>query len=199
MKVIVIGATGTVGRAVVEQLTARHEVIQVGKHNGEYQVDMTDLDSVHKLFDKVGKADAVVVAAGDLHWGPFAVMTPAQLNIGLQHKLMGQVNVTLAAQHYLNDGGSITLSSGILTEEPIRYGVNATAANAAVEGFVRAAAIELPRGLRINVVNSSLLQESLDAYGEYFRGFETVPASRAALAYVKSVEGLHTGNVYRVR
>lgn len=198
MKVIVIGATGTIGRAVTEELASRHEVIQVGKTRGRHQVDITSLDSVHKLFGEIGKADAVVVAAGDLHFGPLADMTPEQFGVGLQHKLMGQVNVALAAQRYLNDGGSITLTSGIVANEPIRFGVNATTVNCAVEGFVRAAAIELPRGLRINVVNPSVLQESMGSYGPYFLGFEPVPARRAALAYARSVDGLQTGTVYRV-
>jgi NAD(P)-dependent dehydrogenase (short-subunit alcohol dehydrogenase family) len=198
MKVILIGASGAIGSAVSEQLAVRHEVVKVGKSSGEYQVDIADIGSVRKLFEQVGKADAVVVAAGNLHFGPLAEMTPEQFNIGLQHKLMGQVNVALAAQHYLNDGGSITLTSGILTDEPIRYGVNATAVNSAVDGFVRAAAIELPRGLRINAVSPSVLRESMALYGPYFHGFEPVPASRVALAYVKSVDGLQTGSVYRV-
>lgn len=106
--------------------------------------------------------------------------------------------MALAAQHHLNDGASITLTSGIVSHEPIRYGANATAVNAAVDGFVRAAAIELPRGLRINAVSPSVLQESMEGYGPYFHGFEPVPASRVAMAYVKSVDGLQTGQVYRV-
>ena len=198
MKVIVIGATGTIGKAVSEQLAVRHEVVRVGNTNGQYQVDIADPASVEALFARVGKADAVVVAAGNVHFGPLAEITPQQLHIGLQHKLMGQVNVALAAQRHLNDGGSITLTSGIVGDEPIRYGVSATMVNAAVEGFVRAAAIELPRGLRINGINPSVLQESIGSYGPYFYGFEPVPATRVAQAYVKSVDGLHTGRVYRV-
>ncbi len=198
MKVIVIGAGGAIGRAVVEQLAPRHEIIPVGKTSGRLQVDITRMDSVQALFDKAGKADAVVVAAGSLHLGPLAEMTPAQFGIGLQDKLMGQIHVALAAQHYLNDGGSITLTSGILAAEPVRYGANATTVNAAVEGFVRAAAIELPRGLRINAVSPTVLQESMEAYGPYFHGFEPVAARRVALAYSRSVEGLQTGRTYRV-
>lgn len=198
MKVIVIGATGVIGQAVSEVLAARHEVIRVGKSQAQHQVDMTDIDSVHRLFEQVGKADAVVVAAGKVHFGPLADMRPAQMQIGLQDKLMGQVNVALAAQRYLHDGGSITLTSGIVSEEPIRFGVNATTVNTALEGFARAAAIELPRGLRINVVSPSILAESLPTYGPYFHGFEPVPARRVAMAYEKSVEGLQTGQVYRV-
>ncbi len=198
MKIIVIGASGTIGRAVVEELGARHDIIEVGRTNGRHQVDITNIASVRSLFERVGKADAVVVAAGNLHFGPLSDMTPAQFGIGLQDKLMGQVNVALAAQHYLNDGGSITLTSGIVADDPIRYGVNATAVNAAVEGFARAAALELLRGMRINVVSPSVLQESMEAYGPYFHGFEPVPARRVALAYVKSVDGLQTGKVIRV-
>jgi NAD(P)-dependent dehydrogenase (short-subunit alcohol dehydrogenase family) len=199
MKIIVIGATGTLGKAIVEQLSDRHEIAQVGKSSGQYQVDIADIASVEALFDRVGKVDAVVVAAGDLHFGPLAELAPEHFAVGLDSKLMGQVNVALAAQRHLNDGGSITLVSGIVADEPIRYGVVATTVNAALEGFVRAAAIEMPRGIRINVVSPTLVDESVEAYGDYFRGFETVPASRAARAFVKSVEGLQTGQVYRVR
>lgn len=198
MKIIVIGATGTIGRAVSEELATRHEVVKVGMTQGQYQVDITDIGNVHRLFAQVGKADGVVVAAGKMHLGPLAEMTPEQMNIGLQHKLMGQVNVALAAQKYLNDGGSITLTSGVASEDPIRYGANAAMTNSALEGFVHAAAIELSRGLRINVVSPSVLEESMPVYGPYFLGFEPVPARRVALAYAKSVDGLQTGRVYRV-
>lgn len=198
MRIIVIGASGTIGRAVVEELSSRHEIVQVGKNSGAHQVDITDLRSVEALFARIGAADAVAVAAGNIHFGPLSEMTPENFAVGLQDKLMGQVNVTLAAQRYLNDGGSITLISGILAEQPIRYGVNASAVNCAVEGFARAAAIELPRGLRINVVTPNVLVESLDGYGPYFRGFEAVPARRVALAYSRSIEGAQTGQVYKV-
>jgi NAD(P)-dependent dehydrogenase (short-subunit alcohol dehydrogenase family) len=198
MKIIVIGASGTIGRAVVEELAPRHEIIQVGKTHGQVQVDITNPRSVEAMFDRIGKADAVVVAAGNLHFGPLGDITPEQFQIGLQDKLMGQVHVALAAQRYLNDGGSITLTSGIVSEQPILYGVNASVVNSAVEGLVRGAAIELPRGLRINVVSPSVLQESLGSYGPYFLGFEAVPARRVALAYSRSVEGRQNGQVYRV-
>ena len=161
-------------------------------------MDATDLPSVERLFHEIGRVDAVVTTMGEVHFGPFAEMTADQFWIGLRNKLMGQVNVVLAAQHHVNDGGSFTLTSGILSEEPIRGGVNATTANLALEGFVRGAAIELPRGIRINIVSPTLLQESAEAYGAYFRGFETVSAKRVATAYSRSVEGAQTGRIYRV-
>lgn len=197
MKVIVIGATGAVGKAVVAELAQRHEVVTVGARNGQHQVDFADLAQVRGLFAKVGKVDAVVVASGKLHFAPLASFTPEQFYVGLNSKLMGQVNVALVAQEYLRDGGSITLTSGIVAAQPIRNGASASMVNAAVEGFVRGAAIELPRGLRINVVSPTVLQESMASYGPFFVGFEPIAASRAALSYARSVDGAQTGQVYR--
>jgi len=197
-KIIVIGASGTIGKGIVEQLGLRHEVITVGRNSGQYQVKIEDPASVQALFEQVGKVDGVVVAAGDIHFGPLQEMTAEQFQSGLNSKLMGQVNVALAAQKYLNDGGSITLTSGSLSHQPIRYGANASAVNAAVDGFVLGAAVELPRGLRINSVSPTLVDESVDVYGPYFYGMESVPVKRVALAYSRCVEGAETGKTYRV-
>ncbi len=95
----------------------------------------------------------------------------------------------LIGREFANDGASFTLTSGVLSEDPIRYGAAVSTVNAALDGFVRAAAIELPRGLRINGVSPTILEESLPAYGPYFRGFKAVPAATVALAYAKSAEG----------
>ncbi len=198
MNIIVIGANGTIGKAVVEQLGQRHDVVTAGRNSGQYQVRIEDPASVAALFERTGPVDGVVVAAGDLHFGTLAEMTPEQFRIGLDSKLMGQVHVALAAQHALKDGGSITLTSGIVGHQPIRYGVNASTVNLALEGFVLGAAIELSRGVRINLVDPTLLTESLPQYGEYFHGFETVEARRVALAYARSVDGAENGRTYRV-
>ncbi len=197
-KVVVIGATGTLGQAVASELKARHEVVEVGATRGAYRVDSTDPASIEKLFREVGKVDAVVTAIGKVHFGPLAEMTVEQFWIGLRDKLMGQINVVLGAHQYVNDGGSFTLTSGILAEQPIRLGASATSVNLALEGFVRGAAIELPRGIRINVVSPTVLEESMEGYAPFFRGFEPVSAKRAAQAYLRSVEGAQTGQVYRV-
>ncbi len=198
-KILLIGASGTIGQAVLANLGARHDVITVGRSSGTHRADFSQPGAVAKLFEAVGKVDAIVSTAGNLHFGPLAEMTAEQFNLGLQDKLLGQVQLALVGQKYLNDGGSITLTAGILSIEPIRNGANATAVNAAIEGFVAAAAIELPRGLRINAVSPTILTESVGVYGPFFPGFDTVPAERAARGYQRSVEGAQTGRVYRVQ
>lgn len=198
MNILLIGAQGTIGQAVARNLAARHDVATAGRRSGEHRIDISQDASVAAVLDRVGPLDAIVCTAGDLHFGPLAEMTTAQFNHGLQEKLLGQVRLVLQGQRVLRDGGSITLTSGVLAIEPIRNGANATAVNGALEAFAAAAAIELPRGIRLNVVSPTLLAESVGTYGPFFPGFDTVPAERVALAYQRSVEGGQTGRVYRV-
>ena len=133
-----------------------------------------------------------------MHFGDFAKLTEKEVEIGLRNKLMGQVNLVLIGRDYINDGGSFTLTSGLLSHDPILYGTSASLVNGALDAFVKGAAIELDRGVRINVVSPGVLVESLGVFGEYFRGHEPVPGSRVANAYVKSVEGRLTGQVFHV-
>jgi NAD(P)-dependent dehydrogenase (short-subunit alcohol dehydrogenase family) len=147
------------------------------------------------MYKKVGKVDAVVATAGHVHFGPLAGMTPAQFRKGLDDKLMGQIHLVLLGLEHVNDGGSFTLTSGVLDRDPIRQGANAAAVNGALGAFVKSAAIEMPRGLRINVVSPGLLEDSAAKYDGYFPGHEAVSASRVGLAYAKSVDGALTGQV----
>ena len=195
---MVIGATGTIGKAVVAALGARHDVIQVGATRGEHRVDAPDPASVRRLLESVGKIDGLIIATGNVHFGPFEEMIPDQFQSGLRDKLMGQVNAVLLGQSWMNDGGSFTLTGGISAHEPIRHGTNASCVNMALEGFVRGAAVDLKRGMRINLVSPTVLEESVSTFGPYFPGFETVSSARVGLAYVRSVEGAETGRVYRV-
>ena len=198
MKVLLIGGSGTIGRFVTKELAPRHEIIDAGKTEGKYQVDTTDEDSVRKLFEAVGKVDAIIVAAGAVHWGPLSEMTSDQFKLGLHDKLMGQVNVTRIGQHFLNDGGSITLTSGSISHDPYFGGAAFSTVNAAVDGFVRGAAVELDHDRRINSVSPAVLKESWNVYGPGVPGVDPVPGERVALAYRKSVEGRQTGQNYRV-
>lgn len=198
MNILLIGANGTLGRAVAAELGGRHTLISAGRQSGSVQIDLTQPASIEAALRQAGPLDAVVSAAGNVAFGPLLDLSPEQWALSVQDKLMGQVQLALIAARYLSDGGSITLTTGVLAQQPIRYGAAATLANAGIEGFVRAAAIELPRGLRINAVSPGVLTESLPGYGPYFRGFEPVPAARAALGFARSVDGADTGQVYRV-
>ncbi|SFW75988.1 short chain dehydrogenase [Luteibacter sp. UNCMF366Tsu5.1] len=198
MKILIIGAAGTLGQAVVNELGARHEIVRAGRTHGDVRVDLRDAASVAAMFRDVGELDAVVCTAGKVPFAPLAELSEARYLDGLQDKLLGQVRLVEVGTPRLRDGGSFTLITGILTEQPIVAGACASMVNGAVEAFVRAAAIELPRGLRINAVSPNVLVESMEGYGPFFRGFEPVPAARAALAFSRSVEGRQTGQVYKV-
>lgn len=198
MKILVIGGTGTIGQAVVKELNGRHEVLTAGSHSGDLQVDITQRDSLEKMFQKAKNLDAVVFAAGAAHFGPLEKMTEKEFYIGIENKLMGQINTVLVGMHYLNANGSFTLTSGILNHDPIKLGANASTVNGAIDGFIKSAALELPKGIRINSVSPTVLTESMKEYGPFFPGFKSVAASEVALAYAKSVEGAQTGQIYRV-
>jgi NAD(P)-dependent dehydrogenase (short-subunit alcohol dehydrogenase family) len=198
MKILIIGGAGTIGRAVAKELSQRHTVIIAGRHQGSFIVDFTDTASIEKMYKSVGPIDAVIVAAGSSHFGPLSKMTAAHYEIGLKNKLMGQVNVVLVGLSYLSDAGSFTLTSGSAADDPYGGGTSTAMVNGAINSFVRAAAIEMPRSLRINVVSPTILTESMERHAQYFRGFDPVPAEKVALAYSKSAEGAQTGQVYRV-
>ncbi|NUS38858.1 MAG: short chain dehydrogenase [Lysobacter sp.] len=199
MRILLVGGRGTIGRAVAAELAPRHEVIEAGRNSGTVALDLADGKSVRRALDSLGPLDAIVSAAGHVGWGPLLELTPAQWDFSVSNKLMGQVVLALVGAEFLRDGGSITLTSGVLVDEPVVGGAAASLANGGIEAFVRAAAIELPRGLRINAVSPGVVRESGDDYASVFRGFEPVPAARVALAYSRSVEGADTGKVYAVR
>jgi NAD(P)-dependent dehydrogenase (short-subunit alcohol dehydrogenase family) len=198
VKILLIGASGTLGTFVTKELAPRHEIIAAGKTDGRFQVDTSNEASVRKLFQAVGNVDAIVVTAGAVHWGPLSEMTADQFKLGLLDKLMGQVNVTMIGQHFLNDAGSITLTSGSISHDPYFGGASFSTVNAAVDGFVRGASVELDHGRRINSVSPNVLKESWDIYGPGVPGVDPVPGEKVALAYRKSVEGRQTGQNYRV-
>jgi NAD(P)-dependent dehydrogenase (short-subunit alcohol dehydrogenase family) len=198
MKILIVGATGAVGSAIVDELGARHDIIRAGRKGPDLAIDVTDQKSIADALKKAGPLEAIVSAVGKVTFKPLVDMTAEDYAVGLKDKLMGQVGLVLAGEKLLADGGSFTLTSGILSLDPIRAGSSASMVNGAIDSFVRAASIELPRGLRINAVSPTVLTESMGSYGPFFRGFESVAAARAALAYAKSVEGALTGQVFRV-
>ncbi|WP_432284931.1 short chain dehydrogenase [Aminobacter sp. BA135] len=198
MRIALVGSTGIVGSAVAAELGKRHDIIGIGRTSGSFKVDIAEPNSIDQLFDKLGAFDALICTAGAVHYAPLNQFTNEQFEIGLRSKLMGQVNLVARGLKRIRDRGSFTLTSGLTNEDPIRQGSSSALVNGALDGFVRCAAIELGRGLRINLVSPTLVQESVHLYGDFFPGTAGVPASEVALGYVKSVEGGQTGRVYRM-
>ncbi|WOI13016.1 short chain dehydrogenase [Thalassospira lucentensis] len=198
MKVLLVGASGIIGRGIDAELSQRHEIVRASRSSGDVNVDLTDIASIRAMFAKVGKVDAVVSATGKAHFGDFSEMDDDKYRIGINDKLMGQVNLVLVGRDHVADSASFTLTTGILSKDPIRYGSSASMVNGAIESFVRAAAIEMKPGLRINAVSPGVILEAMERYAPYFRGHDPVPAARAALGYAKSVEGLQTGQVFEI-
>jgi NAD(P)-dependent dehydrogenase (short-subunit alcohol dehydrogenase family) len=194
MKIVVIGA-GHVGGAAVEALAARgHDVIAATRRS-QPGVDATDPSSIETLFAEVGTVDAVVTALGSAPFKPLADLTREDLAAGYAGKVQTQLDVVRIGTPYLADRGSITVTTGVLAREPIRTGAASSLANGALEAFVMAAAVELPRGIRINAVSPTVLVEAT-AYHPSFPGFTQVSAAAVGQAYVKAVEGVQTGQVY---
>jgi len=203
LRILVIGASGVLGAAIVAELSPRHEVVSAGSKSGEIRIDIADPASIVAGLEAAGALDAVVCAAGAVNFAPLAAISPAPLEespygLGLRNKLMGQVNLALAARDRINDKGSITLVAGVLSQVPIAAGSSASMINAAIEAFAMAAAVEMSRGVRINAVSPGVFEESMANYGPFFRGFDPVPVVRAARAFSRSVEGPETGKTYRV-
>lgn len=190
MKIVVIGSTGTIGAAVVEALKGEHDVIGVHR-KGDPPVDIEDRASVERLFEKVRDVDAIVCCAGNAAWKPLDQLDDQDFALSLRSKLMGQVNVVRIASKRLRDGGSITVTSGVLGQKPMPGSGAVSLVNAGLEGFVRAAALEAQRGIRVNVVSPPWVSETLEAMK--MDPSWGLPASVVAKAYVAVVEGEQQG------
>jgi NAD(P)-dependent dehydrogenase (short-subunit alcohol dehydrogenase family) len=193
MRVAVIGASGTIGTAIVEALATQHAVVAVTNRSGPHTVDLADAESIDRLFADIGRFDAVVCAAGAARFGALGALADADFEFSLANKLMGQVNLVRRGAAHVNDGGSFTLTSGVLAQRPMPGSAAISMVNAGLEGFARAAALELPRGIRINVVSPGWVTETLRALG--MDPSQGLDASLVALTYVRAIEGSMTGAV----
>jgi len=195
MKIVLVGAMGAVGRTALEALEGRHELIRVGRNSGDVQMDIEDIDNIRTMYQQVGKVDAVISAVGHVHFGPVHEMTSANFMESIGGKALPQVNLVLEGLDYMNDGGSFTLTSGVTNRDPIRGGAGAAAANGALDGFVVGAAVDMPRGIRINAVSPEVLESCREAYDGFFPGHVHVSNEAVGLAYSKAVEGCLSGQI----
>lgn len=196
MKIIIVGATGTMGKHLAAAFEKDHEIIRVGSKSGDIQADISSPESIENLFKQAGAFDALISTAGPTHVGPWKKMTDKEFRRGIDGKLIGQVNLVLIGQHYINSKGSFTLITGALAHEPVLNFANASAANGAIEAFVRAAAIELENGVRINAVSPTVIEDS-PQYFPFFPGDIPVTMEQLEYGFRKSVFGANTGQVIK--
>src|SRR5258707_2814178 len=199
MKIVLIGANGKIGELVQTAMAgAGHEIVKVGRKSGDFQVDIKRRESIRQLYQVVGSFDAVAVAAGEVVFAPLSQLTAENWQFLFGSKLIGQISLVQEAIPFINERGSFTFVSGVLNEEPIFAGVASATVSGALEGFVRATAIELPKGLRINVVNPTILKESEAHMGSFFPGVIPVEGWKVGQAYKRAILGAQTGRVYKV-
>ncbi len=199
MKILLIGGTGTIGSKVANRLDAENELIIAGRSSGDVQVDITNPESIQNLFVETGSVDAVIVTAGSAPVKPLPNSNNEDFLKGVRSKMMGQINVALTALDYLNEGGSVTLTSGILSDDPIPQGTILSTINGAVNGFVTGAYGEfLQKGFRINAVSPALVEDSADALGDFFPGHTPAKMEHVVNGYEKSLKTLITGQIINI-
>jgi len=196
MKFLVVGSTGLIGSYVAKTLSKHGTVIGVSRTT-QISVDVKDPASIKAMYERVGKIDAVASCIGKVAFKPVAELTYEDYLMGLKDKALGQVELVRAGIDFLNDAGSFTLMTGVLARDPIPSGSVAALANGAIESFTLAAAIDLPRRIRINTVSPNVLVEAT-SYHASFPGFHQVTAQSVADAYVKSILGKQTGQIYKL-
>ncbi|KZS40587.1 short-chain dehydrogenase [Aquimarina aggregata] len=201
MKILVIGGSGTIGKKIVEFFSKEHQVIVAGRSSKDYPVDIADTKSIKELYKKVketGKVDAIICAAGEAKWAPFKDLSETDFHIGLRSKLMGQVNVVRYGHKCLKKKGSITLTTGILADDPVYQTTSAAMVNGGIHSFVQAVAIEMRKKIRVNVVSSGVVVDAHHKYESYFPGHPPIPMEKMIMGYRKSVSGRVNGEVIRI-
>jgi NAD(P)-dependent dehydrogenase (short-subunit alcohol dehydrogenase family) len=174
-----------------------HTVVTVGRTSGDHQADITNTSSLMKLFSSIGDFDSVACAAGEVFPAPLLLSTDQQWDASIAAKGRGQIDIVRCSLPYIADNGSYTLVSGILGDELTAASTIGATINAMVEGFVRAAASELPRGIRINCVSPTVLVESPE-YQPYFPGFPPIPAAKVATAYLRTISNPFNGRIVKL-
>lgn len=198
MKILIIGGRGTIGSKVSSYFSIKHEVLIAGRSSGDQLVDISNSESIEALFKKIGAFDAIICTAGEAKWAPFNDLSEDDYYIGIRSKLMGQVNLVRIGKKYLNPNGSITLTTGILADDPVIMTTSAAMVNGAIHSFVKSVVLELDNGIRVNAVSSGVVEDALDKYGDYFPGHNPIPMDKMLRGYIRSVEGKANGEIIRI-
>ncbi|TPG33375.1 short chain dehydrogenase [Flavobacterium pectinovorum] len=184
MRILLIGVNGEIGKILQPELSKNHEIISAGRNSGDFRIDLSDTNSIEKLFKEIKQIDACICIAGDCYTGDILSLDEEKLNIGIKNKLLGQVNLVLIGQHYLNNNGSFTFTSGKMGDKPIKNNIAKAIVNGGINSFVLAASLELERGIRINVISPAKVSD--------------IPVDDLINAYLKSIETTANGEIIKV-
>lgn len=198
MRILIIGGKGTIGKKVSAHFSAENDVIIAGRTSGDVLVDIANSKSIQTMFNKIGVVDAIVCIAGEAKWANFNDLTEEDYYIGLRSKLMGQVNLVRIGKNHLHKGGCITLSTGILADDPVVKTTSAAMVNGGIHSFVQAVALEIEDQIRVNVVSLGMVEDAYEKYKDYFPGHNPVPMNKAVNAYIRCVNGKDNGKVIRI-
>ena len=198
MKILIVGGNGTIGRKVAAHFSTNHTVIVAGRTKSDVSVDIESSASIENMFAQTGTVNAIICIAGEAKWATFGTLSEEDYYIGFKSKLMGQVNLTRIGQSYVNPNGSITLTTGILADDPVEKTASAAMVNGAIHSFVKAASLELVNGLRLNAVSAGMIEDAYEKYRDYFPGHNPVAMTKVVNGYVRSVLGRDNGNIIRI-
>lgn len=197
MKMLIIGGNGTIGKKVAKYFKSKYEVLIGGRSKSDIQIDISKSESIKNALNEIGKIDAIVCIAGEAKWDKFQNLTEEDYYIGIRSKLMGQVNLVRIGRKYLNRKGSITLSTGILADDPVEKTTSAAMVNGAIHSFVRAVDLEIENEIRINVVSLGMVEDAYQKYKEYFPGHNPISMGKVVNAYSRCVEGKGRGQIVK--
>ena len=198
MKVLIIGGNGTIGSKVAEYFQSKYEVLIGSRTQGDVKIDISDTASIQAALEKTNNLDAIVCIAGEAKWDSFEKLTEDDYYVGIKSKLMGQINLVRIGYKYLNTNGSITLSTGVLADDPVEKTASAAMVNGAIHSFVKAVDIEIGQRIRVNAISLGVVEDAYEKYESYFAGHNPVPMKKVVNAYRKSIEGKIRGEVVRV-
>ncbi|MBS7256232.1 short chain dehydrogenase [Flavobacterium branchiicola] len=184
MKILLIGAKGEIGKILHPALAKKHEIISAGRNSGDFRIDLSDSNSIENLFKEIKNIDACICVAGDCYTGDLHSLDEKKINIGIQNKLLGQINLVLIGQKYLNENGSFTLTSGKMADKPVKNNIGKAIVNGGINSFVLAASLELERGIRLNAISPAKVSD--------------IPIEDLVNAYTKSIEESINGEIIKV-
>ena len=197
MKTLVVGSSGTIGKPIATLLKEKgHEVIEASRSTSP-ALDINDASSIDKFYDNMGQVDVIICAAGDAAFSFLNKVSDAQIQMTVNSKLLGQVNLVRKGWNNLRPGGIFIITGGILAYSPMPQTSLIAMVNAGLEGFARAVALELTEGRRIVIVHPAWVAETAAKAGMDPAPWPT--GMKTAETYLKAIEDAKNGEAVFVQ